>query len=80
MDTLVLSLALLHRTLQRRLLPLARGNHVPQHLLQNRGVVRQDVEVNLHRSTMADTAVGTPMTPARSARKLRPAAICTGAQ
>jgi len=72
---LVLSLTLLHGALQRRLLLLARGHHVPQHLLQDRGVVRQEVEVDLHSSTMPDTAVDTPMTPARSARKLRPAAI-----
>ena len=51
---LVLSLALLHGALQSRLLLMARGHHVPKHPLQDRRVVRQKVEVDLHRNTMAD--------------------------
>jgi hypothetical protein len=57
----VLSLAFLHRTLQRHLLLGGRGDQVPQHLLKDRGVVRQGGEVDLHTGMMNAAAASLPL-------------------
>ena len=56
----VLSLAFLHRTLQRHLLPGSRGDQVPQHLLKDLRVVRQGGEVDLHTGMMNAAAASLP--------------------
>jgi hypothetical protein len=50
-------------SVQLAMLVCRRGHHIPQHLLQEYGVVRQSVEVDLHGGMMVDAVASTPAFP-----------------
>ena len=50
-------------SVQLAMLVCRRGHHIPQHLLQECGVVRQPVEVDLHAGMMVDAVASAPAFP-----------------